>query len=199
MHGLINRSIQCFLHDTYGPDFWWGVADAAGIGRDGFETMLHYDDALTEGILRGAGDRLDKPRETLLEDLGTFLVSNPRLEALRRLLRFGGEDFVEFLQSLDDLAGRARLAVPDLDLPDLELLEEGPRRFRLLCRWHFPGACHVMMGILRALADDYGALVVLNLAGPTVGGAALDIELLDSRFSEGRDFSLAIPLDQGAA
>ncbi len=199
MHGLINRSIQCFLADTYGTDFWAAVAVGAGIGPQGFETMLHYDDALTEAVLSGAADRLGKPRAALLEDLGIFLVSNPRLEALRRLLRFGGEDFIEFLQSLDDLAGRARLAVPDLDLPDLELQEHGARRFRLLCRWHVPGGCHVMTGILRALADDYGALVVLNLCDATADDAAVEIELLDSRFSEGRGFSLAIPVDQGAA
>ena len=28
MHGLINRSIQCFLRDTYGAAFWSAVARA---------------------------------------------------------------------------------------------------------------------------------------------------------------------------
>ena len=30
MHGLVNRSIECFLRDTYGPGIWAGVAVDAG-------------------------------------------------------------------------------------------------------------------------------------------------------------------------
>jgi len=193
MHGLINRSIQCFVQDTYGGRRWSAVAEEAGLGSDGFEAMLSYDDALTEAVLCAVTRQLDKPREAVLEDLGTFLVSNPKLEPLRRLLRFGGESFVEFLHSLDDLAGRARLAVPDLDVPELELMEEGPRSFRLICRWHYSGGCQVIMGILRAMADDYGALVFLEHQGGAAGGSSLMIELLDSSFAEGRSFKLAMP------
>ncbi|MHC0054428.1 heme NO-binding domain-containing protein [Actibacterium sp. D379-3] len=192
MHGLINRSIQCFVHETYGVALWQAVAEEAGVGPDGFETMLRYDDALTEAVLTAVSARLDKPREAVLEDLGTFLVSNPQLEALRRLLRFGGETFLEFLHSLDDLAGRARLAVPDLEVPDLEILDDGPRSFRLISRGRFPGACHLMTGVLRAMADDYGALVFLEFGGAGEDGEILQIELLDSSFAEGRSFALAM-------
>jgi len=194
MHGLINRSIQCFVNDNYGAPVWNAVAQEAGVGPDGFEAMLSYDDALTVAVLEAASRHLDKPREALLEDMGTYLVSHGRLEPLRRLLRFGGETFLEFLHSLDDLAGRARLAVPDLDVPELELIEDGPHAFRLICQWHFPGACPVMMGILRAMADDYGALVLLDYDSTAADGATLVIELLDSRFAEGRSFRLAMPV-----
>lgn len=49
MHGLINRSIQAFVQETHGPATWRAVAAEAGIDPEGFEAMLHYDDALTEG------------------------------------------------------------------------------------------------------------------------------------------------------
>jgi len=192
MHGLINRSIQCFVHDTYGQPLWNDVAEQCGVGPDGFEAMLRYDDALTEAVLGAVSEKLDKPRDVLLEDMGTFLVSNPRLEAIRRLLRFGGETFLEFLHSLDDLSGRVRLAVPDLEVPDLELLDDGQHSFRLICRWHFPGAGHLLTGILRAMADDYGALVFLEYSGEQDGVETLQIELLDSEFAEGRSFKLSM-------
>ncbi|SMX33196.1 heme NO-binding domain-containing protein [Actibacterium lipolyticum] len=192
MHGLINRSIQCFVHDTYGADIWAAVADASGIGPDGFEAMLSYDDALTKELLSAASSRLDKPREVVLEDLGTFLVSHTKLEPIRRLLRFGGESFVEFLHSLDDLPGRAKLAVPDLEFPELELVDDTSQTFRLICRWHFPGASHVMLGVLRAMADDYGALALLEHVGGTAFEGTIRVELLDSSFSAGRSFELAV-------
>ena len=194
MHGLINRSIQCFLRDTHGPDVWAQVAEMARVPPSGIEAMLVYDDSLTLGLLEAAGVRLSRPREALLEDLGTYLVSHPNAESLRRLLRFGGVGFVDFLHSLDQLPGRARLAVPELELPVLELEELGANRFVLTCRFRVAGFGHVLAGVLRAMADDYGALVLLDHAAGGEGGEVIGIHLLDTRFAEGRHFRLSAAL-----
>lgn len=199
MHGLVNRSLQCFLRDTYGPDLWGAVARRAGIGPDGFEAMQIYDDTLTETVLAAAAQQLAKPPEALLEDLGTYLVS---LEPLRRLLRFGGVGYADFLHSLDDLQGRAQLALPDLDLPALHLVAEPGGRFAL----HLGGgpagevmarlAPPVLAGMLRAMADDYGALVLIELPEPqaTPAAGAIQIDLLQARYAKGRRFHLGLPI-----
>ncbi len=192
MHGLINRSIQCFICDTYGADVWADVVCAAGLGFDQFEAMLEYDDTLTHAVLDAAAQRLLRPREMLMEDLGTYLVTNPKQPAPRRLLRFCGVTFVEFLHSLDDLHDRARLAVPDLELPQLELVGyRATGDFTLYCRWRHPGFGHVMIGILRAMADDYGALAYLEHRGAEGCCERIAIRLLEDDFSEGREFNLA--------
>ena len=54
MHGLINRSIQCFLRDTYGAGAWAQVVRGAGLGFDSFEAMLTYDPVLTDAVLDAA-------------------------------------------------------------------------------------------------------------------------------------------------
>ncbi|MFT4152011.1 MAG: heme NO-binding domain-containing protein [Paracoccaceae bacterium] len=190
MHGLVNRSIQCFLRDTYGAAVWSAVTRAAGIGFDSFEPMLIYDAALTDALVEGAAQVLERPRETVLEDLGTYLVSHPNLERLRRLLRFGGVTFPDFLHSLEDLPERARLALPEMELPDLHLADLGGGRFRLTCGVLIPGAGHVVTGLLRAMADDYGALAVLEHDGTAAGGEVVAIQLLDPRFAQGRRFDL---------
>lgn len=191
MHGLINRSLQCFLRDVFGHSAWQAIAAAAEAPQDGFEPMLRYDDALTHRIIDAAAARLDRSAESLLEDLGTYLVSHPNRESLRRLLRFGGVDFVEFLHSIDDLPGRARLAVPDLALPPLEVDEHAPGRFSVTLRTDHAGFCHVLTGILRAMADDYGALVLLEPVGHRDGAEVIEIDLLDQSFAAGRRFELA--------
>jgi hypothetical protein len=191
MHGLINRSIQVFLRDTYGDDLWLAVASDAELGFDSFEAMLSYDDRLTSRVIDAAARRLHRSRETVLEDLGTFLVSHPSLERLRRLLRFGGVSFVDFLHSLDELEGRGRLALPDLELPRLRLSAPASDRFLLHCDARLPGAGFVMMGLLRAMADDYGALVVLEHEGCARSGETVSVHLLETRFAEGRRFDLA--------
>jgi len=198
MHGLINKSLQSFLSDSFGRSEWADIARESGVsqilGPDGFEPMQHYDDALTEAVLQAAVTALKRPRECLLEDLGTYLISNERLEPLRRLLRFGGVSFTDFLYSLDDLQGRSRLAVPELDLPELSVDEAGPGQFSLTCRAGPAGFGFVMVGILRALADDYGALAVLEHQGrdPSTTDEVIVIEVHDPAFHAGRRFDLAV-------
>jgi Haem-NO-binding len=191
MHGLINRSLQCFLRDTYGASAWACVAQDARLGFDSFEAMLTYDAALTDAVINAAAHYLDRPRETVLEDLGTYLVSHPNVEALRRLLRFGGVSFLDFLHSLEDLPGRGRMAVPDLDLPSFALVENGNDQFSLTCRAPVQGGGQVMMGLLRTMADDYGALVVLDHQGLKDGAEVISIQILEQSFAAGRRFDLA--------
>lgn len=185
MHGLINRSVQYFLSDTYGMSFWNGVAAEAGIDPAGFETMLNYDDALTVAAIDSAAGRLRKPRAALLEDYGNFLVS---LEPLRRLMRFGGVDYADFLSSLDELPGRAELAVSEISLPAMDLRVCGQGRYAVIFAPGREGFGSVLAGVLRAMADDYGALALIEYDG---AGHTVDVELLDAQHAEGRDFRLA--------
>lgn len=190
MHGLINRAIQCFMRDTYGQPTWIEVTRTAGLEFDRFEAMLSYDEAVTFRVLDAICAKLNKSHNDVLEDIGTYLVSNPNVEALRRLLRFGGVTFQEFLHSLDDLRDRARLAVDDLELPHLELRDHAGDRFSLTVRAPQPGFGHVMMGVLRAMADDYGALVFLEHCGTSKGVEVIEITLVESSFAAGRHFDL---------
>lgn len=191
MHGLINRSLQCFLRDTYGQSAWVAIARDACLGFDSFEAMLTYDPTLTDAVIDAAARYLDRPRDTVLEDVGTYLVSHPNVDALRRLLRFSGVTFVDFLNSVEDLPDRGRMAVPDLDLPNFSLSEAGNDQFLLTCRAPIQGSGHVMLGLLRAMADDYGALVVLDHLGGRDGSEVVSIHILEQSFAVGRHFELA--------
>ncbi|MEP1352509.1 MAG: heme NO-binding domain-containing protein [Tateyamaria sp.] len=190
MHGLINRAIQCFVEDSYGSETWVEAAVNADLGFVEFESMLAYDDDVTPKLLDAVSHVLNRERNEVMEDIGTYLVSHPNVEALRRLLRFCGLDFVEFLHSLDDLPDRARLAVSDLNLPGLELRDLAPGQFRLACDRSIEGYGHVVMGVLRAMADDYGVLAVLEHAGSNNGTETISITLIETEFAEGRSFEL---------
>ncbi len=190
MHGLINTAIQSFACQTYGCDRWDAVMNRLNLGHTRFESMLTYDDSQTFLVLDALSDELDRPREELLEDLGTYLIADPQVQALRRLLRFSGLTYEDFLHSLDDLPDRTRLAVADLHLPALELREHAPGKFTLTCAPGLPGYGWVMMGILRAMADDYGALAILHYEGVQNGSDIISISLVEAMYAEGRDFNL---------
>ncbi|MBV7378095.1 heme NO-binding domain-containing protein [Maritimibacter dapengensis] len=191
MHGLICRSFEGFVRSAYGSGVWQRSMISLDAGIDGFEGMLHYHDDLAERLVTTCARELYKPRDVLLEDFGTFVVAGSGSGRLRRLLRFGGVDYEDFLHSLDDLAGRAALAVPDIGLPDLELVEADQSMYDLICRHPFRGVGFVIMGLLRALADDYGVLVLLEHLGPRDNGEALSILLLETDYAEDRGFDLS--------
>ncbi len=199
MHGLILRTFQVFVQDTYGQSAWEAITAHAQFEAGDFEAMLNYPPETFDAIIAATETRLGKSSDLFLEDVGTYLVSHPNSEGLRRLLRFGGVDYIEFLHSLDDLPDRARLAVADLVLPDLELRDMGQNTFRLTVGEGLPGFGFVMVGVLRAMADDYGALVLMDAERPGAGGQEVEITLVETAFSAGRSFDLAAGGTQGGA
>ncbi len=64
MHGLVNRSIQCFIADTYGLYCWGKVVDQADIGFKEFDPFATYDDALTSKLVAACSVILNKPLAT---------------------------------------------------------------------------------------------------------------------------------------
>lgn len=194
MYGLVNKSIQSFVENMHGPCLWDAIVMDAGVEPRDFEAMLDYPDDTTDILLEVVAKHLRSDLPSVLEDLGTFLIVHPSCEVIRRLLRFGGHSFDEFLHSLDDLHGRIHLAVPDLELPDLEMREFTSRNLALVVRWRKAGFGSVFLGVIRAMADDYGALVVLDHEFRRIEEGCeetIRIDVLESQFSEGRDFRLA--------
>ncbi len=194
MHGLVGKLIQCFVEDIYGPTVWDVVMRESALGFRDFEAMLVYSDAQTDAALAQVCSVLGKPQEIVLEDIGSYLVSHDNMHAVRRLLRFGGLTFEDFLMSLDDLPDRVRLAIPDLEMPQLNMREYTRHLHSITVRWRKPGFGHLLTGMLRALADDYGALILLDIVSDRTDEGffeTLTIELLDTEFTQGRSFTLS--------
>lgn len=191
MHGLFNLALELYLRETFGLDRWHRIAAQAALPFQSFEPLATYDLALTVDVISSASILLDRPSDAILEDLGTFLVSGQHGERLRRLLRFGGVGFRDFLHSLEELPARAQLALPDLRLPDMVLQEMGGAEFTLAIGAPFDGAGYVMIGLLRAMADDYGALALLEMQVRGAAGDVIHVHLLDEGYAVGRHFELA--------
>jgi hypothetical protein len=190
MHGLIFRTIEAFVSDNFGPDIWEKAMARSDLAISSFEAMLDYDAALLPKVLDGCASVLDRSQANILEDVGTYLVTHQNHASIRRLMRFGGQSFVELLHSLDELPGRTRLAVSGLDLPDIRVREHQPHNFSLQCTNGPSEFGHVLVGLLRAMADDYGVLAVLEHIGSKDGAEVIEILVVDTTFAEDRGFSL---------
>ncbi len=190
MYGLFLRAFQGYVGSTFGLPAWAQVMARAGIMAPGFEPLLPYDALIFRKVLAAAAKVLERAPDAMLEDVGTYIVTRNPAAAPRRLLRFGGATFPEFLLSLEELPDRARLALPDLDFPRLTLTERAPGEYRLSSRVEVPELAHVLLGVLSAMADDYGALVVIEVEPPGRARAALTIRLAEASFSAGQSFNL---------
>jgi len=191
MHGLIFRTIEAFVSDSFGPDIWGKAMLSSDLPIASFEAMLDYDAALLPKVLHGCAAVLERSQANILEDIGTYLVTHQNHASIRRLMRFGGQSFVELLLSLDELPGRTRLAVSGLDLPDIRVREHQPHNYTLQCANGPSEFGHVLVGLLRAMADDYGVLAVLEHIGSKDGAEVIEILVVDTSFAEDRGFSLA--------
>ncbi len=189
MDALLLRSLQSYVLDTFGTARWQDICLAAGQASMKFEPMLRYDPGLADHVGEIAARLLGRPVEAVWEDVGTHLVTNPDREGVRRLLRFGGLHFIDFLHSLEELPGRARLALPHIDPPEVSLEQVGSDRFELRCHSGLKAPHRVLAGLVTAMADDYGALCVIE-AGDD---GCTRIRVLDSRHSRARAFDLAMP------
>jgi len=193
MYGLVNRAVQCFAQDTYGTQLWLEVADAARLPDADFESMLLYPDEQLNDVLAALSARLDKSEEHVCEDIGTYLITHKRMNPVRRLLRFGGSSYLDFVMSLDELHGRVRLALPELELPELEVTSHAANVFEVFVAEGWPHFGSVLLGLMRAMADDYGALAMLELRKSNRDDAMTEIiqvELFDTAFTDGRGFDL---------
>lgn len=180
MHRLVIRAVEEFLRDTYGESVWrdvlaaeaglGAVPGAAGLSRGG------------EQLIEGAARLLDKPADELFEDLGAWLAQR---ESIRRLLRFSGRDFADFVLSLEELPGRAHFVIPDLDMPRIAVLRQDSCTIRLALPPRASAWTAMLGGLLRAMADDYGALSLI-----IVDGSSVEVHISDEAFAEGRDFNI---------
>lgn len=191
MHGLFLRALQNYVGVTFGAEPLARALAAAGAPAEGFEPLLRHERAMVRRFLGHAAAELGRPVEAVLEDVGTFIIMGDGYAPARRLLRFGGASFGDFLLSIEDLPDRARLALPDDAFPPLDLADQGGGQFRLTAATDCWEIGHVMVGILRAMADDYGALVMIEAEAPGPSTTSVAIRLLDARFAAGRLFDLA--------
>lgn len=187
MHRLVIRAVEEFLRDTYGEALWREVVaasqQAAVSGKQPVPTPRRAGGLPAgERQILDAAKILGKTGAEMFEDFGAWLA---RREAIRRLLRFSGRDFGDFVLSLEELPGRAHFVMPDLDMPRILVSREGEGTIRMSLPPSASAWTAMLGGLLRAMADDYGALGLIVIEGCNV-----EIHISDEDFAEGRDFHL---------
>ena len=122
MLGVVNKAIEAFVCQRYGGKLWADLLIDLSLPGYEFEAMLTYEDGITYDLIDRLAKRQSKMHQDVLEDIGGYLVAEDSQASIRRLLRFGGATFEDFLLSLDDLNDRVALALDILEMPMIRVL-----------------------------------------------------------------------------
>ena len=194
MHGLICKSLESFVRDRHGDRIWQDIVRRSVSPVDRFESLRRYDDEMMERVFSTTFQALNRSNAAVLEDVGHWICTHPPLEPVRRLIRFSGTSFVDLIYSLDEIHDRARIALPGLGLPKFFPSEMAPNDFLIRSSWHFEGGGAVLTGMLRAMADDYGALAIIEsqdrLKEGQIWEESLSVQIFDQSHQAPREFTL---------
>ncbi len=190
MNGLINRSFELFVRESYGERVWERLARQARVDSRGFLLLQNSPDSVTLLLLAEASKILRKPADELVEDLGGWLT---RREPIRRLLRFSGRDFPEFIEAVSEFPDRALMLISNLEIPRIKVTTHSRSLYQVEIDSDTGILTMMLAGVLRGMADDYGALAVIQIEG-----TALRVDIALSEYSATRPFALVPEREQDA-
>ena len=155
MYGMVNDAVRTFIEKHHGEAAWDQICDEAGITTREFEQLLTYDDDITYRLVGAISKHLGADAAQVLEVFGQYWPEYAKGTAVGNLIKFGGECFVDTLQSLDEMHQRVKIAMPDLRPPSFELETIAEGSYRLHYFSEREGLAPMVVGLLHGLAVQH--------------------------------------------
>ncbi|MEL6585796.1 MAG: heme NO-binding domain-containing protein [Pseudomonadota bacterium] len=155
MHGMICKALEGYVRTTHGDGIWDQACRDAGIKTRSFETVHEYPDEKFDRVLMSVAGTLGRRIAVLMEDMGMWVVTHPPLAPVRRLFRFSGETLISSRDTMNALN-----VSPE---KRNSLRSDEPGAYVVRSTWVSEGGGPLLCGVLQALADEYGALVLLEV------------------------------------
>lgn len=149
MHGIVNKTFREFLIKTYGEDKWDTIRDKAD-AEDVYIPMEVYPDETTVAILVAASEVLSIDAAVLLQDYGEYWVMVPD-QSFGHLFEMAGDNFVEFVENLDNLHVRIGQMIPNLKPPSFSVTDKKENSFTLHYYSPREGLFPFVQGLMRGL------------------------------------------------
>jgi hypothetical protein len=152
MYGMINKAIEGLIVSNFGEEKWMIIREKAGYGSHSFIGMNYYPDNLTYKLVTSASETLNKPADELLEAFGEYWILYTAEEGYGEMMSLGGNSFREFIENLNLLHFRIGNILPDLVMPNFDILHSDEKNIQLEYRSTRPGLAAMVTGLLRGLS-----------------------------------------------
>ena len=117
--------------------------------------MCPYDDRLTFALVSAVSTVMGLTEEAVLERFGEHWITVTAARDYGALLAFCGRTLPAFLQQLEMIHGRMKLAFPALEPPTISCVHLSPGLIRVDYSSHRQGLAPMVVGLIRGLAKTF--------------------------------------------
>ncbi len=181
MYGMVNDAVRTFIVQNHGEAAWATICDDANVTTREFEQLLTYDDDVTYRLVGAISKHLGADASQVLEVFGQYWPEYAKGTAVGNMIKFGGDSFIDTLESLDEMHQRVKIAMPDLRPPSFELEPVDDENYRLHYFSEREGLAPMVVGLLHGLAAQHE--VVVQVEHVAKKGDASDHDVFGIRVS----------------
>ncbi|VFV25474.1 guanylate cyclase soluble subunit [Lynx pardinus] len=154
MYGFINTCLQSLVIEKFGEETWEKLKTSAEV-QDAFMTYTVYDDIITIKLIQEACKVLGVSMEAILRLFGEYFFKFCKMSGYDRMLRTLGGNLTEFIENLDALHSYLALSYQEMNAPSFRVEREADGRMLLHYYSDRRGLCHIVPGIIEAVAKDF--------------------------------------------
>ena len=166
MYGMINRAIEGYYTDTYGPTLWEQVRHNSKCGREEFVTLEQYPDEVSVGLIVAGAKLLNKEPGEVLIEVGEYFIQFTMNNGYKQFLTGGGSSIPEMLGNLDNMHTRIALSFPHLNAPSFWCTDVCDDSLILHYRSDREGFSPLVIGLVKGLGKLHGFTVAVEHLGP---------------------------------
>ncbi|XP_075998405.1 guanylate cyclase soluble subunit beta-2-like [Genypterus blacodes] len=154
MYGFINTCLKSLVVEKFGEETWVKLRDKTGV-RDSYLTYEVYNDDITTQLVTEACKMLDVQPEVVLRQFGEYFFEFCKRSGYDHMLRTLGGNLLEFAENLDALHSYLSLSYKEMNAPSfrVELNPDGTMFLHYYSDRR--GLCHIVPGIIGAVAKDF--------------------------------------------
>uniref|UniRef100_A0A8C0JJ31 guanylate cyclase n=1 Tax=Canis lupus dingo TaxID=286419 RepID=A0A8C0JJ31_CANLU len=153
-YGFINTCLQSLVTEKFGEETWEKLKASADV-QDAFMTYTVYDDVVTTRLVQEACRLLGVSTEAILKLFGEHFFKFCKMSGYDRMLRTLGGDLPEFIENLDALHSYLALSYQEMNAPSFRVERGADGRMLLHYYSDRSGLCHIVPGIIEAVAKDF--------------------------------------------
>lgn len=155
MYGIVNKSIQDLITETFGEDKWEAVKEKSAVDVEFFLSNEPYDDDITYKLAGAAAEVLGISVEEVLQTFGEWWVLKTGKEKFGGLMEVGGNSLKEFLVNLPLFHNRIMLMYPKSTPPEFKVSDIEENSIYVHYHSKREGLQEFVRGLMSGLAKMY--------------------------------------------
>jgi len=155
MYGLINKAIKSLVETKYGESKWEELKLHAGIKVDFFISIEQYPDEITYKLAASAPDVFGISADEFLEEVGQYWILYVRQQEYRALFDIAGDNFIEFMENLNNLHSRVNVIMPNIKPPSFKITNKKSNSAMLHYYSERDGLSALAIGLIKGLANYF--------------------------------------------